>query len=192
MKVLSNAFPWSRSFPHIVLLGSCGVAAVDFACLAQHYSGDITSNPEEFHPDSPTEDNDDDDQPENWVEWIERATHTAENQMAKLKLESWIEKARRIKWRARRLLSEQSKDKWSARALQWNPELVFDGWRCQARRRPARPRTRWTDDFTKFAQKVLDAPTCWTTLVHSSRFWTELEHSFVENSYCAEDAVLVS
>ena len=85
---------------------------------------DVASNPEEVHPDSAEEDddNDNDDQLEDWVEWIRRVTHKVENQMSKLELESWIAKARRIKWRwAWRVLSEPSKDKWSPKVFTMAP-----------------------------------------------------------------------
>lgn len=150
---------------------------------------DVASNPEEVHPDGAEEydNNDNEEQLEDWVEWIRRVTHRVENQMSKLKLEPWIAKARRIKWRwgrwAQRLLSEPSKDKWSARSLQWDPEFVSEGVRTRAYRTQGRPRTRCADDFTKYAQKILDdVSTSWSTLLRTPDFWKNGEDSFVKNN----------
>ena len=36
---------------------------------------------------------------EPWADWIKRVTHSAEESLEKLKIKTWVEQARRRKWR---------------------------------------------------------------------------------------------
>ena len=101
------------------------------------------------HPHhTPAETNDADSELEPFVEWIRRCTHDAEEHMKKLKLDDWITLQKQRKWRwAGRLARLESFD-WTTAALDWDPTLDIN---LAARRRPGRPRTRWTDDTAPFA-----------------------------------------
>jgi hypothetical protein len=68
---------------------------------------------EEGEEDPGREENDKDDL-EPWVDWIKRVTHSAESSLETLKIKTWVEQARRRKWKwAAKLLSEPGERRWS-------------------------------------------------------------------------------
>ena len=83
---------------------------------------------------------------EPWVDWIRRCTHEAEKQIADLGIEDWVSIHRRRKWRWARCVAIDQSNKWTLKALTWDPTL--DPW-YTPRRRPGRPQTRWTDDLVQ-------------------------------------------
>ena len=94
---------------------------------------------------------DDEDGLEPWTDWIKRTTREAEQQFEKLGLDDWVSHQRRRKWRWASHVARGCKDKWTYRALVWNPALDPD---CKAQRRHGRPLTRWTDDLMQFMQQL--------------------------------------
>ena len=65
----------------------------------------------------------------------------------------------------------------------WNPLLHFDGNIQRAYRKQSRPRSRWTDDFTKFASKEYDSDIIsWEMLTNDEHFWQHFESKFSEKS----------
>ena len=111
---------------------------------------DVDSNPPDEAQPMPQsiDDNDDDEEP--WVDWIRRCTHEAESQLKSMGVDDWVADQRRRKWRWAAKTATDTVPKWNVKALLWKPELDS---RYNARRRPGRPMTRWTDDLTKFCNE---------------------------------------
>ena len=114
--------------------------------------GDVDSNPAEQN-DQPTTTTDDGETTETWVEWMRRCTHEAEDQMKTLGIEDWITEHRRHKWRWAQKVATEQLDKWSVKALLWDPTADS---RHKATRRRGRPVKRWDDDITKHIHKCTD------------------------------------
>lgn len=92
---------------------------------------DVESNAPE--QDQPANTNDEHDL-EPWADWIQRCTHEAEAQMKTMGLEDWVAIQRRRKWRWARRVATESLNKWTLKALTWDPTLDA---RYVPRRRPA-------------------------------------------------------
>ena len=95
-----------------------------------------------IHDDEDTTDN-----LEPWVEWIQRATHKAEETMAKLNINDWPTTVRQRKWQWVRKVSTTGEQEWTRQVIQWAPQLdpIYG-----ARRRAGRPKSRWIDDIRRF------------------------------------------
>ena len=114
---------------------------------------DVSSSPNDAGDEPPAESENGESELEPWVEFIKRTTRSIELKLKRLGTDDWVSQARRRKWQlAQRILTDSSW-KWSSVALKWNPETMFDGMRSQAQRRAARPKTRWTDEFVKVANR---------------------------------------
>ena len=126
---------------------------------------------------------DDRDDLEPWVDWIKRVTHSVEASLQRLKIKNWVQQARKRKWKwAARLFCALPENRWSKIALEWNPQLHYDAPRPAARRRPARPATRWFDEFAKLLQNISDPDTSWNEIMRKPEFWKIYEDQFTSNS----------
>ena len=126
--------------------------------------------------DEPAEDPRDELEP--WVDWIRRITHHVEERLKQLEMRTWVEEARlrKRKW-ARKLFTGEHSERWSTRALHWNPQIHFDRPKPSARRRPTRPNLRWLDDIVKISRESSDlAPE--EVLGHLD-FWMQYQDSYV-------------
>ena len=136
-----------------------------------------------------SEDSEDDladapDEPEDvlepWIDWIRRVTHNAEQNLQRLKICTWIEQARKRKWRfAADLFSNSGDKKWSHISLQWNPQVHFDTPRPAARRKPTRPNLRWTDELRNYAREHLRPEQEWKDMCTDPEFWKNHEQDFI-------------
>ena len=104
---------------------------------------------------------DDDTDLEPWSDWIRRCTHDVEQQISNIGIEDWVTQQRRRKWRWAQRVANNTSNKWTIRALTWDPTTIA---RFNARRRQARPRTRWTDDINQHIQKHFHHDNANTTL----------------------------
>eukprot|EP00973_Karenia_brevis_P021942 3018216-Karenia_brevis.AAC.1 len=103
--------------------------------------------------------------------------------MKKLGLEDWVSRQRRIKWRWAHTVVNDKHDKWSLKALLWDPSSDL---RLHANRRAARPWKRWTDDLVATAQRLQNQVSnleysqrhCWMTFASLDK-WMTLEDDFV-------------
>ena len=89
---------------------------------------------------------------DSWVDWIRRCAHEVEARMQRMKLDDWITMQRRRKWRCAGKIAQTSFNEWIAMAIRWDPTLDLQ---LNARRRPGRPKTRWTDDIWQCPKKTL-------------------------------------
>ena len=139
---------------------------------------------EEDHEDSgqdlANDQHDEEDALEPWLDWIRRVTHTAETNLQKLKVRTWIEQARKRKWRfAAQLFSGNGDQKWSNLALQWNPQVHSDALRPTARRKPTRPNLRWTDELRNYVKDRLRPVQEWNDVCSNPDFWKTHESNFI-------------
>ena len=117
---------------------------------------------------------------EPWVDWIRRVTHNVESSLQKLKIRTWVEQARKRKWRyAAELYSGRGERKWTHIALVWNPQLHSDTLRPTARRKPARPNLRWTDELQNFIKNRLQPGEAFNDVCTDPDFWTNHESTFI-------------
>ena len=95
-----------------------------------------------------------DDELEPWVDWIRRSTHEAELQLRRLHIDDWVTIQRRRKWECASRVARDEQT-WSHKVLNWEPSqhtrqhhIGHLHIHCQPQRRQARPKTRWSDDFS--------------------------------------------
>ena len=80
---------------------------------------------------------------ETWTDWIKRVTQSAEENLERLRIRTWVEQARRRKWRwASKLYCGTEPDRWTSMVLEWNPQVHFDHPKPTARRKQAGPKKR--------------------------------------------------
>ena len=132
----------------------------------------LEEDPEDSGEDLANDQNEEENVLEPWLDWIRRVTHTAENNLQKLKIKTWTEQARKRKWRfAAELFSGSGEQKWSHLALGWNPQVHFDGTRSNARRKPARPNLRWTDELHNYVKDRPRPAQQWNAACSDLDFW---------------------
>ena len=88
-----------------------------------------------------TERNEDGVTVESWVDWIKRATHSAEEHMNNFGVRDWVATQREAKrkWHSELTANGNSTASgWAYWAFHWQPE---------GRRKTGRPKTRWIDDI---------------------------------------------
>ena len=113
---------------------------------------------------------------EPWVEWIQRVTHEAEASLARLKIKTWVQQARRRKWKwAAKVICNCAEDRWARLAFEWDPRKHFDAPKPSARRRPSRPNARWFDEIDKFFTETLPQ----RELTKEMQVWIDYEEQFV-------------
>jgi hypothetical protein len=121
------------------------------------------------------------DELEPWAEWIRRVTHSAEESLEKLRIKTWVEQARRRKWRwAAKLYCETEQDKWTNAALAWNPQVHFDHPKPTARRKQAGPKKRWTDELEHFVRTLPQQNTTLKDVCTDPNFWQTYEKDYVK------------
>ena len=134
--------------------------------------------------DNETPEEDDIDLLEPWVEWIRRVTHNAENNLKRFNIKTWVEQARTRKWRlAAELYSGRGEQKWTHLALQWNPQMHYDGTRPTARRTPTRPNLRWTDELHNFIRDNMRIERTWSEVCSDPEFWKRYESCFTTDEH---------
>ena len=118
---------------------------------------------------------------EPWTDWIQRVTHNAEESLEKLKIKTWVEQARRRKWRwAAKIFCEAEQDKWTATALAWNPQIHFDHPKPAARRKQAGPKKRWTDELEHFVRNLPPQNKTLRDICADPNFWITYEKDYVK------------
>ena len=82
--------------------------------------------------------------------------HEAEEHLRIIGVEDWVSTQRRRKWRWAQRITTDSSEKWTFRAMMWQP--AFDS-RFKARRQQARPCKRWTDDISNYLTSLTSTTT---------------------------------
>ena len=96
---------------------------------------------------------------EEYVDWMRRATYSAEDERAKAGIASWVVAASRKKWMWAGHVTRMSEHRWASRLTSWRDSVW---WSDQDQRtsapRPLRSRaghfTRWEAEVCKFASSL--------------------------------------
>ena len=121
------------------------------------------------------------DELEPWTDWIQRVTRSAEESLEKLKIKTWVEQARRRKWRwAAKLFCGTDQNKWTNIAPVWNPQVHFDHPKPTARRKQAGPKKRWTDELEHFVRNLPPQNTTLKDVCTDPNFWQTYENDYVK------------
>ena len=113
-----------------------------------------------------------------WALFLKRTAKMVEAQLEKTKLKDWCTLWRRRQWKWAGKVVQESRHKWSFKALLWDP--VVDCTNCAGRAR-ARPRKRWEDDIKNAVKTALPEETrSWQELAKDVQRWRQIEELFVE------------
>ena len=125
---------------------------------------------------------------EEYIQWIRRATKTAEQEARKAGVKCWLSMHLVSKWRWGGTLANFSQDRWAARTTFWRDS---EWWSYQPRggssygARPIRARPgnmlRWECDLRKFAAQV--GWNFWQIAAKSSVEWQAQEDAFVSHAW---------
>ena len=80
---------------------------------------------------------------ETWVEWVQRVTREARDQMTEHRIPDWVEEQRNRQLRWKERLDHMERHRWARMVLHWIPE---------GRRSRGRPCTRWSDKLEEITQ----------------------------------------
>ena len=105
---------------------------------------------------------------EEWVSFLKRSTHLAENRFVEFGYLPWTIACRQRKWRFAAKTAQASDARWSKRLLDWKPFF-----RCTPRRSIGRPHARWHDCFVRIVGGD------WLNIANSD-WWRVFEHGFVQ------------
>ena len=128
-------------------------------------SSDVDLEPEEIEGEG-------DARQEDWIDWIRRTTHLAEEHFQRAGLEDWVAAVRRKHWRWAGHLARRTDGRWSSKLLSWTPG---------GRRSRGHPCKRWSDDLDEFFHRMDGSPRGYWQLVAQNREpWHCLEDRFVK------------
>ena len=106
---------------------------------------------------------------EDWVEYIKRATHAAENLAVQHKSIDWVQLQRRRQWLFAGKVASADDRRWSTPLLKWRPWFrVLPG------RSVGRPRKRWDDNIQHLAGGD------WVQVAQDHNLWQALSQGYVE------------
>ena len=121
---------------------------------------------------------------EPWIDWIRRATRYAEDQLARLKIDSWVTTYRRRKWRYAGKLANEVEDCWTKSALDWTPGGA---------RKVGRPKLRWADDISKCLEKVFGTRGNWQSVAKvAPDAWSQVEEEFIKLDFLKPEVLEIS
>ena len=102
---------------------------------------------------------------EDWVAWIQRTTHYAEQCLENSGADSWVLAQRSMKWRWAGKVARMRSDRWAQLALLWEPDV--------GHRRVGRPCRRWSQDLEEFFGEGI-----WFLCAQNALAWKSSESSF--------------
>ena len=110
---------------------------------------------------------------EPWMDWIQRATHIAEDYASRYGVTDWASAHFSRKFRLAGRIGRRMDSRWSKKVLYWVPE--------GATRQRGHPHKRWSDaldDFFKAAHQM--EPGEWLNLCVDRNAWASLSSVFVK------------
>ena len=180
-KTMENALKRTQRKMLRMILGHGRRRAQPNAAEPESSGEDVQSNasntvkPEADPPEDPR------DELEPWVDWIKRVTHDVEERLKQPGMRSWTEEARLRKWKwAQKLFTREQLDRWSVKALHWNPQVHLDRPKPASRRRPTRPKLRWLDDILKISREASN--TSAAEGVKEPNFWNQCRDLYVKQA----------
>ena len=110
---------------------------------------------------------------ENWVDWIRRATHTADQHARRAKVSDWVEEQRRRYFCWAGHIAKRKDCRWSRLVLDWIPP--------EGKRKVGHPKQRWADKLVAFLTAHNDTNACsWTAVAADRQHWARLTEAFVK------------
>ena len=82
---------------------------------------------------------------------------------------------------AENLFCNLSENRWAKIALKWDPRIHYDRPKPSARRRPARPHLRWSDELEKFIYDATTPGMSWSQVSTNKNFWRTYEDQFMSH-----------
>ena len=114
---------------------------------------------------------------ENYVDWIRRATHEAEQIRKDIHMPDWAEEVHRRVFRWAGHTARRHDGRGTREILSWS---------ASGRRRRGRPLSRWSDHLNKFFQQargdsgtITENNVFWMALAEDRQGWTSLEEDYV-------------
>ena len=80
-------------------------------------------------------------------------------------------------------VANMSAERWTSRAIQWDPFIHFDGMVPRAVRKQARPKKRWTDEVSCFVTHVMKETLPWTEVAKNTDLWMEYADQYAETDW---------
>ena len=111
---------------------------------------------------------------EPWRDFLQRATHVAEERAQAAGMKEWLTVWRTRQWRWARKVVSGGRKKWSNVAIKWCPQLHTSQSNMRAQ---ARPKKRWADDFHSYLPE-LGITQSWESLAEVQEIWADLELGF--------------
>ena len=108
---------------------------------------------------------------EDWVSWVQRATHIAEVELEKAHVIDWVREQRGRYWDFAGRVARCSDDRWSHVVLHWIPDGA---------RHVGAPCKRWRDDVAKFCRESSNEH--WEILAQDVHTWHALRDRFIETA----------
>ena len=84
---------------------------------------------------------------EECIDYMKRSTQEVEEEMKSATIPCWIEAHRKRKWRLVMRNASLPEERWSRKAVAWNPGLIST---VKTNRPVGRPRKRWEDEINEF------------------------------------------
>ena len=118
-----------------------------------------------------------------WVSWVSRLTHTAEETLRRNKIEDWVTMQRRKVWWWAGHTARRHDGRWSNTLLHWQPT---------GRRGVGHPTTRWSDCLNKFFNRELASYAYdeWTIIAQDRVSWKSFEDKFALGPNLFSDKLL--
>jgi hypothetical protein len=115
-----------------------------------------------------TEELEDGEELENWVQWIRRVTHDALESMKKVGINDWVSEQRRRVWRWAGHVARRTDGHWTRKVMMWTP----DGQRSRGH-----PKQRWEDILMEYAERQF-GHNRWYEVARSRELWHRWEEAF--------------
>jgi hypothetical protein len=112
-----------------------------------------------------------DDDLEDWVDWIKRATGIAEQKTNKSGVEDWVNEQAKRKFLWAGHVARRDDGRWNEKLLHWWPE---------GERSREHPKRRWSDVFDAYFEEIGRGE--WLLYTGNRPSWAELAENFVEFS----------
>ena len=115
---------------------------------------------------------------ENWVDWMKRATRASEECMSQFGVPDWVEEVHRRKFRWAGHVSRRHDGRWTREVLTWS---------ASGSRTQGRPKLRWTDGLNSFFNRSMGLATntgagnmLWMAVAEDRERWQAVEDEYIK------------
>ena len=132
-----------------------------------------TSGSEGAVDNSSTDDGEQQFELETWVDWIQRVTRTAVEELGKLGLKEWVLEQRQRKFDWAQKVAKMDDHRWAKALLLWKPDGT---------RKVGHPKLRWDDCFVElFAGQDAQSAQDWIIYAHDNDTWNAAARRFCKD-----------